>query len=449
MIPQTDKSFFLLFFKKEVLFFLSYLLFVLPTLAYVTPPWQNPDEPSHMLRAVQIAHGGLLGYRAWGSAGGDSDPSIYTAYTPLLGVAMHPERRVTRAALAASGNVGWRRDTIYTPFPNTAQYGPAFYLPDAASYWAGRAAGLSINHTLYVARAANSLVFALLAAAALAMARRARAPLAAILLLPTTLSLAASASQDSLLLACTAVVVAMLDRAIAAGRAATPREIWLLAILLACIGMARPPYAGFLLVLLLGAPPPQRARLAPAAVAAAAIIAWCLAVVGRVSIHLGGSDIGRQVALLAADPGRVPAIILATAHAYAVPYAVQFIGVLGWTDTRLPHAYVIFAALVLVLAFLAGTSGPARRPWAPCAAALFATAAIFILQYLTWTWPGQPVVTGVLGRYFLPIAMVLALALPRLNVRLGAIIRPALLTQAAITPAIMLHAIMLRYYHGS
>jgi hypothetical protein len=57
-------------------------------------------------------------------------------------------------------------------------------------------------------------------------------------------------------------------------------------------------------------------------------------------------------------------------------------------------------------------------------------------------------VTGVLGRYFLPIMMVLALAVPRVG--WGArLVRPAaaaVAVQAIVTPAMMFHALLLRYY---
>ena len=102
---QQTKVFWFFFSKKNLLTFF-YLAPLLLTLAVVTPPWQNPDEFAHMLRAVEVAHGGLFGYRAWGTTGGESDPAIYDAYKPILGVAMHPEQRVSRAALAASGAVG-------------------------------------------------------------------------------------------------------------------------------------------------------------------------------------------------------------------------------------------------------------------------------------------------------------------------------------------------------
>jgi uncharacterized membrane protein len=425
---------------------LAYLVPVLLAIAILTPAWQNPDEPFHMMRAVNVAHGGVLGSRAWGTAGGESDRAVYDAYEPVRGVAMHPAVRVDLARLAASGAVQWGSAVSYTPFPNTIQYGPAFYLPGAVAYWIGRAAGLSIDHTLLLARGFNAVLFALIVAAALGMARRTRLPLAALVVLPTNLMLAASASQDGLVMACTSLCVALLDRAIAGGRAVSRREALLLALLLACIGMARPPYAGFLALLMLVVPATQRVRFRLPFVAGGVVLAWCVAVAWHVSVKMGGSDVHRQLALLAADPGRIAGIVVGTARTYGVEYAVQFIGVLGWTDTRLPHAYIMGAAVVVALAGLAGMAGPSRRAGWPLAGAVFAVVTIFVLQYLDWTWPGQPVVTGILGRYFLPVASVMTLALPRLDLRLGKVALGAVAILAAVTPAVMLHALVLRYY---
>jgi uncharacterized membrane protein len=104
------------------------------------------------------------------------------------------------------------------------------------------------------------------------------------------------------------------------------------------------------------------------------------------------------------------------------------------------------AAVVVALAGLAGMAGPSRRAGWPLAGAVFAVVTIFVLQYLDWTWPGQPVVTGILGRYFLPVASVMTLALPRLDLRLGKVALGAVAILAAVTPAVMLHALVLRYY---
>jgi uncharacterized membrane protein len=430
------------------LLYLAWVIPVLVAVAAATPPWQNSDEPLHMARAVQIAHGGLIGYRAWTTSGGDSDRAIYEAYKPVQHVAMHPDQRPTAAEIAQADQVPWSPQTQYTSFPNTAQYPPFFYLPDAAAYWLGRAVGLGIDRTLVAARLANAALFAAVTACALYIARRSRYLLTALLMLPMTLALACSAAQDSLMLAATALAIAILDRLTAENRPATRREYALAGICLVAVGMARPPYAGFLLAFLAAAPILTRTLLAGMAAAAALVVAWCLLVATHTSVKLGGADIARQLAFLAAHTGQIPSIIGGTLHSYATNYWVQFIGTLGWTDTLLPRGYTIFATAIVLAAAAASSTGPVRRPWAAGAGIAFSILAIFVLQYLTWTWPGQPVVTGVLGRYFIPPAMMLCLALPHCHARAHLYRRVAILgliLMAVVTPIITLHALHQRY----
>jgi uncharacterized membrane protein len=418
-------------------------------MAWLTPPWQNPDEPLHFARIVQIAHGGLLGYRDWGTSGGQSDRAIYRAYAGVQHAAMRPDQRLSLQDLAKSGSIGWSRGTEYTSFPNTAQYPPFFYLPAAASYWAGRAANLSINHTLLLARMLNVLLFTAMAAATLAIARRTRLPLLAILMLPTTLSLACTAGQDSLMQGATLLAVALIDRVACEQRSATRREAALATLLLACVAMARPPYAGFLLALGLLAPSPWRPLKRLALPAAGIVLAWCLLVAWHTTVRLMGSDAHTQLALLIAHPAAVPAIVIGTFQKFTGRWWREMIGVLGWTDTPLPRPYIFCASVTLVLAFLSLPGPRPRHPWIAPLGIAFVVAAILALQYVTWTWPGQPVVTGILGRYFTTPTMVLALCMPSLG-RAQNFTRPAaisaLLALGIITPAITLHTIILRYY---
>jgi uncharacterized membrane protein len=427
----------------------AYLAFVLPllsTLALVTPPWQNPDEPLHLARIVQIAHGGLIGSRAFGTAGGLSDASIYNAYRPVAHAAMRPDQRLSRQDIQAANQIHWGTTLAFTSFPNTAQYPAAFYLPGAAAYWAGRAGQLSIDHTLLLIRLTNAVLFAAITAASVFLAGRTRPFLVAVLLLPTTLSLASAAGQDSLLFASTALAVALLDRLITAHRAATRSESLLIAALLVCIAAARPPYAGFLLVLLLLDPKLGRKQFGLIAACAACVLAWCLAVALHVSVKLGGADMHRQIVFIAAHPGQILPTIALTFHNSAWKYWQQLIGVLGWTDTPLPKPYILAQSGVLCLA-AAACGGTARRAYAPAVGIAFAILTIFLLQWLTWTWPGQPEITGVLGRYFVPIAMVAGLALPARKIpHLPRIAWAAIAAAACITPVAMIHAEIIRYY---
>jgi len=436
------------FFRPPAIFWLAlaYLVPVLLTLLLVTPPWQNPDEPLHMARAVQVAHGGLLGFRRWTTTGGMSDPAIYAAYMPVRHAAMRPDQRLTEADMQASEAVRFSAGTSYMSFPNTAQYPPFFYVPDAVAYWVGHAAGLGVDATLRLARGANALLFAVGAAAALALAGRARPVLAVLLLLPGTLQLACSASQDAGMLAACLVAVALLDRITTDHRAATRTEAWLVACLLTLVAMARPPYAGFLVLLLLLQPRITRASLLYVVGSAAVVLAWCGLVAWHSAVKLGHADPAAQLAFLAGHPSAWATILGATAGFYAWPYWSQLIGSLGWNDTDLPTPYLVGASLMLLLAALASGRAAPRRAWAPLAGWVFAVSTIFALQYLSWTWPGQLVITGVLGRYFMPPLIVLALALP---VRLGwarRVALPGIVGLAAVTPVVMVHSLVQRFY---
>ncbi len=427
---------------------LAYLLPVLLTLAAITPPWQNPDEPTHMARAVQLAHGGLFGMRQWGTAGGISDPAIYAAYMPVRGSAMHPTVPLTRAELAASQAVRFTPGVSFVSFPNTAQYPPLFYVPGAASYWAGRAARLSVDGTLRLARVANAIIFAAAAAAALAIAQRAKPLLAALILLPGTLQLACSASQDAGMLAATLLAVALIDRVAAERRVATRGEAATVAILLGASAMARPPYACFLILGLLLAPRPARREIRILMALAAVVAVWCLFTALHVSVPFSHANPAAQLAFLSVHLHALPAILRATARYYTGEYWRQTIGELGWNDTLLPGPYIALASGVLALSAAASASAPARRPILPAIAAAGAIGTIFVLQYLFWTWPGQLVITGVLGRYFTPPAIVCALALPALrwSPRVAAPAWLAILVLAAVTPAVMLHTLLARYF---
>jgi uncharacterized membrane protein len=80
-------------------------------------------------------------------------------------------------------------------------------------------------------------------------------------------------------------------------------------------------------------------------------------------------------------------------------------------------------------------------------AAIFLT---FLLEYLTWTPVGFSFVEGVQGRYFLPVAMVLPLALPGFrNSAVSFLCAPLSLTLRAfptLSVAIAITAVVRRYY---
>jgi uncharacterized membrane protein len=73
---------------------------------------------------------------------------------------------------------------------------------------------------------------------------------------------------------------------------------------------------------------------------------------------------------------------------------------------------------------------------------------VLVIQYLTWTVPGAPVVDGLQGRYFLPPALMLVTLLPKTErvVSRRDMVRAAVVLFPVISVAATVYTLLLRYY---
>ncbi|MDE2581627.1 MAG: DUF2142 domain-containing protein [Rhodospirillales bacterium] len=449
--------------------FAIYGLVAVALLAVTMPPFQNPDELTHFLRAAQVAEGGVIGRRfavirpdgtAAVTAGGRVDPALPAAARPFRPIQYDPQVKARRAMWAP--RFGWSAARAWVAFPNTAIYPPFFYLPAALGVLAGRAAGLTVVQTLVLSRLLTGVASMAVGVAAIGCAGAAAVWLFAILTLPMSLALIASSSQDALMLACSALAAALLVRGMRAPwRQGTAERACLVAVL-CLVTMARPPYGGMALLPLALPSVPLRRRLLAAGVVLAAIIAWsalaATAALTATGVTLGGLkvDPAAQAALLLRHPLLALRVARTTIASLWRVYLQGFIGWLGWLDTRLPRLYRIVAAGMLLVAAAATMLGRGERTVGAAsrlviaAAVLSSVVAVFAIEYLTWTVPGALVVDGVQGRYFLPLALVGGAALPALGTDRWARVRQALVLAVAAFPivslGIVMRAIVLRYY---
>lgn len=392
-----------------------YLLIVLPVTFYLswhTPPFQMADEDSHYLRAVQVAHGGLVSIRtASGLIGGmlpAGDDQLAHGY-PDFRFHAHvdvPAQRYTRDMLVQPGV------RIESSFANTAVYPPIFYLPAAAGILLGEATGRGVLTDLRLARLATALCASLLAALAIAVAVSGTVPLFWLLCLPMTLSLFGSCSQDALVIACSALVAASISRLAYLRHAG--RGAWIaVAAGLGCIAAAKLPY-----VLL--APIPsvwagiglrRRSRGRRHLLDLSMLLLLPLTI-GLGWLFLGArgvmapNDAGKQIAWVLAHPLRIPDIAVQTLHVQAAQLSLEFIGVLGWLDV--PLSPVFYGISLLVLGAVLGQERPdQKRPLLVAATLVMmcgCAAGILAALYVNWTKIGATTIDGLQGRYFIPLA---------------------------------------------
>ena len=429
--------------------YLAWALPLLLMLAVATPPWQNPGETTQMLRISQIADGGLVAYRFGNLSGGVADEALFRSFDPMNSVTDHGGQ-VSLGMLAKAGLAHWG-----TPkelhFPLTAPYPPFLFAPAVLAVEVGRVLRLSVVHSLIAVRMATAITSALVAALALSLARRTRLALAVLLVLPMTESLFAAAGQDALMIALTLVVVACVDRVSTEERDPTFWESVLIGAATAVVIMARPPYLPMAALPLFCMRVLRRQAWINFAAIVAVSVGWLGYTATRVSLPLlPGVNPAAQLIYILHQPWAILPIAINTLVQGHVNDTISFIGVLGQLVVFLPDWYYDAARFVLLLAFVSAAAGPPRRTWVALLICLAAVGSVFFAEYLIWTVPHADYVSGIQGRYFIPLAAVLAMAVPAAWRRLGeALQAPALVAivgLAMITPMVIVHATILHYY---
>jgi Predicted membrane protein (DUF2142) len=403
--------------SAAALLFLLYGALTVIGLAKLMPPFQNADEVTSFMRADQVSRGGLIAVMAGENAGGGRvEANIVRAADPLAALKFHAERRVDDVALQAAMAVGWSAPEMQS-FANTAMYPPVFYLPAATAVAVGRELGLSIVHTLKLARVVSGLVCVALGAAAIAVAGAAAPWMFVVLCLPMSLSQMAAVSHDGPAIGCAAVAAGLLTASMQGERRLGLRGVLACAAALVLVVTDRPPYAPLVLILL--AVPGLRMVVRVLAVAGvlAASLAWVWVAAPFIAAFARGDvDPGAQLQGLLAAPWRIVPIAARTLAEHAGEYVESFIGRLGWLDTPLPPLLHDAAWVALGVGLLVCLPGRrvrvGRGNWLAAGAIAVACAAVFLTQYLTWTPVGRDWVEGIQGRYFIPIALFLPCVLP-------------------------------------
>jgi hypothetical protein len=393
-------------------------------LAVLIPPLASPDERAHLARAYLISEGTLLPPAETEVARATFPRSLVLLDRRLaLQPAGVPPRKFERGEIVALFSQPLRPH-VRVPAVALSYYTPFAYLPQAIAIGLLRLFRAPPVALVYAGRLANLGAYTALGWLALRAAPICRWPLCLLLLLPMSLSGAASLSCDG-----STVAVSVLFAALAARAAYGPGERVERATARglvasgAALGLVKPGY-WLVAALALWIParrfPSRRERLRLLAAVAAAVLGpyllWgaLLTACGVTPIHPPADPAG-QLDHLRAQPWELAAVLARTLAAGFGDYVESFVGVLGRLSVHLPAPLWLGAPLALVAAALAepkgGGPGPAGRV---ALAALFAAGAlwVFALAYVSVNPPGARFVSGVQGRYLLPLAPLALLAIP-------------------------------------
>jgi len=343
-------------------------------------------------------------------------------------LSFHPENRTSRANIVALLNVPLEPDRRqFVHFANVI-YSPIPYLASASAIALGRHDGLTPLQLLYLGRLANMLAFVSMGYLCLRMLPAFRRPFLLLLCMPMMLDLAGSLSADvitdSLAILLTSLIVRQAVRA-----DTHPAETigWRALVGIAAVSVALTlakiayfPLVG--LVLLIPASRfggRRRYALCIAALLMLNLLAqlyWTSQTPGMKANIRGVADPHQQLALILHCPMDFAGVVIGSIAVQGWNTLRSFVGNLGWLDTQVPIPFVWFYLLAMAFACWSSPDEPvSSRLFRLTAVTILATggamATVALLTYLFWDPVGDRVITGMQGRYFIPVAPAIFLLL--------------------------------------
>ncbi len=392
-------------------------------MALVTPPFQAPDENTHFLRAFQLLEGRLIAQRRGEHVGGLLPLSLYSTWARFQYIPFHP---LTKASMNMLRQDLWQpvamEPRCFIRFSNTAIYTPVVYLPQMAGMVLGRATIGSALGMMYLGRLANLACWIMLIYLAIRTTPVFKWAVVLIGLMPMALFLGASLSADvtTNALAILLVAVILRTRLAEAGPMSLKERILVLAMCM-LLSVSKQIYCPLVLLIVLipresfGG---RNRKLVYCGIVLAASVVLTLAWAYIIRDILVGGPVAKpdeQMSYVLSQPWGYAATYVRTLLKEGVLNVLQFVGFLGWLDTRLPNWIYMSYPAMLVLAGLTGSGGRTilslRSKLLILSLCLFECLLISTLQYVTWSPLKHDVIAGVQGRYAIPLALPLLLVL--------------------------------------
>lgn len=395
-------------------------------LVILTPPFQVPDEVQHFYRAFELSELQIRAEVQNGISGGilpDSLPELVKSSVETRDGIFYPPTPAPISKTLKLASIPLNRSARrFYPFPGSAYYSPLPYFPQVLGIGIGRLFGAGPLYLLYLGRLFNCLASLVLVGLAVYLMPVAAELVMVVGLLPMSLFLYASLSPDAAVISCALLFTALSFSASARG----DWRRWELVIAAAAAAVfcsVKPVYAPITLAGIVPGifRPGQAARVIRAhailvAVALGVAAGWLLFAKSTMTSPLGGGHPSLQLSVVLHHP---------TVFMRAVAHTVDFleirdwyrgaVGWFGWLTVQLqPHVVNVLPLATFLIVWKFGGGDRIERPvlcalWY-LALAVASSVLVITALYLMSAQVGQDRVTGVQGRYFIPILVVAGMA---------------------------------------
>jgi uncharacterized membrane protein len=420
--------------KITLLFFLGLVFGVI--YIFLIPPFQAPDEVHHFFRSYHVSKGYLFGEKTQDQRfGGYLPESLYDISTTFRPLRYNTEQRTHKDTISAAAKMPLKPENeIFLDFPNVAYYAPFGYLPQATAVGAGRLFRAPPLYLFYLGRLANFLFWWAVLFLAVRLMPFHQSTFAYLAILPASLFFHTGINPDAATHALAFLLIASLLR-LAYVEGPLKKKHLLLILVSLIITVNKVVYAPlFLLGWLIPVQKFGRKRnyfLFNSGVLllhAVVILLWY-----RVANDLfipydeynplfredkqlnPGVDPHAQLRFIVENPLEFAGIVYAS-YDETLPWTLKhYAGKFGWEGNYLPKW--LTDALLWGILFFAVTESTAKAylRWRSrlflIGTGLLMAMAFTVVIYMQWNTPGKDFITGLSGRYFIPIFPLFILAL--------------------------------------
>lgn len=455
--------------SKEILLTTKGLyLYLLPTLfitgllySFIVPPFQSPDEFSHMQRAYMLSKGRIEMTTPVGeNTGSLIDTGLNTYMMAFSYIPFHVENKITTDVQKKAADITWSNEESFNPAPGVNNYFPLIYAPQSMGLWIGKSINMSVQHTYYLARY-FALFFSMLILITAFNIYRPSLYIVGMLLMPFMIFQFVSASQDGIAIALVVLAVSIFMKITKKGDEFSGEYFWSMCL---CILLITTSRINMLPMLLL----PFAAVFITKRDAKDYIVATAIMILTFLwVIYALNTTVDNRVAVESQtfeiiyyylkNPFAFISVLIDTLNSSQTMqfYIASFIGLLGWLDTSIGFTYIaiIFFALMalLVVSVSFRTTKEEIGPrMVIFTVAIFSVVLTFFLLLISWNEHPAQRIEGVQGRYFWAAAIMLGYALctcinEKSNLKKW-IARGALSTIVVINIVILPKVLIQRYY---
>lgn len=426
----------------------------------ITPPFEAPDEPVHFFRAYQISEGNLSVDKIGNTYGGELPQSIAETITKTYdqtGVAFHPDIKYSVSSTRNTLHIHNTHKNHLFDFSTTAYYSPISYIPQAVGIGVTRLMNAPPIISLYFGRLCNLAAWIALFYLAIRLMPYRKWAVVFIGLLPMALFQAASMSADVMAIGLLAVTLALILRFASSTTRLTSKQLIALTTLLTLLALSKQVmflFAGLVLLLPKGLFKSQRLALASKAILITVPLLlfaiWSMHVKGiTFSSSVNGIDPTQQERYVLHNPFEYLNVLFNTYfYSWSDGIVKSFIGNFGWVDAPLADTIVVPAYVALFLVIAASTGKTKQWLSGNQKILLGLIAIVYLLAvstalYAYSTPVAFKIVVGLVGRYYIPVALLL---IPILTGNWLVMSRKAYRRLAMISPVLLLVCSVITLY---